>query len=232
MYKATVEQLMAIEVPEQTRTYKPVSNKKLIELSLEAIDKSGLIVSEVKYTMAREGQQATGRYVIKQNDTEMGLMIGWQNSYNKSLKLNFSLGSIVFICGNGMIVTEGISNFSHKHQGDVQEITPYKIEEYIKGAADTFYTIQQDTKRFKEIEITNRTRAELIGRMYIEDAIITATQVGIIKKEIENPTHNYNNPNSMWELYNYSTFAAKEEHPATYFKTHMNIHKFFKEQLS
>lgn len=231
MYKASVEQLLAIPVPEKTRTYRPMSNRELIELTIGAIDNSGLKLQEAKYSLAREGNISMGRYVVKQNDDEMGLLIGWQNSYNKSKKLSFSIGSIVFICGNGMIVTNGIANFNKKHQGDVQEITPFMIEEYVKGAEETFYQIQKDKELFKEKEITKRVSAELVGRMYLEEAIITTTQVGIIKNEIEKPTHNYNVPNSMWELFNYSTFAAKKEHPSKYFETHKNIHKFFKEQL-
>jgi hypothetical protein len=31
----------------------------------------------------------------------------------------------------------------------------------------------------------------------------------------------------MWELYNYTTFAMKESHPAVWMDNHMGAHKFF-----
>ena len=33
-------------------------------------------------------------------------------------------------------------------------------------------------------------------------------------RELEAPTHDYGAPDSLWELYNYTTFAMKESHPS------------------
>lgn len=230
-YVTTKRELVEVDVPMQTRTYKPVTHMQLIDKTLEAIDKQGFTLKSEEYTMAREGKQANGRYTINTNDGEMDIMVGWQNSYDKSISLKFAIGARIFICSNGA-VSGDMGTFRKKHQGDVQEFTPANIGEYIKGAGDVFYNLQQDRDVMKNREINKKVQAELLGRMFIDDAIITSTQLSIIKGEIEAPTHDYNSPNSMWELYNYATFAAKQEHPSKYYETHINLHKFFKAELS
>jgi hypothetical protein len=79
----------------------------------------------------------------------------------------------------------------------------------------------------KNIEITKRTKAELIGRMLIEEQFIQSTQMNIIEREMKNPTHNYGAPDSLWELYNYTTFAMKEIHPTLWMQNHQAAHNFF-----
>lgn len=229
MYNTEASVLMGIPLPNQTKTYKPISHRQLIELSLEGIDKAGFIIDKEIYSMAKAGNQANARYHLKHgNDPEMGLMIGWQNSYDKSMTLKFAIGAHVFICSNGAIHGD-IGAFKRKHTGDVQTFTPTKITEYLQIAEISYNGLVLDKERMKEIEITKRTQAELIGRMYIEDAIINSTQLAIIRDEIAKPTYDYNAPGTLWELYNYTTFSLKEAHPQYWFDNHINVHKFFKE---
>jgi hypothetical protein len=79
----------------------------------------------------------------------------------------------------------------------------------------------------KQIELAKRTKAELIGRMLIEESFISSTQMMIIARELEAPTHDYGAPDSMWELYNYATFAMKELHPSIRMNSHIKAHSFF-----
>jgi hypothetical protein len=44
---------------------------------------------------------------------------------------------------------------------------------------------------------------------------------------LNNPTHDYGAPDSLWELYNYTTFAMKEVHPGLWMENHISAHKFF-----
>lgn len=226
-YSSTKELLLQTELPLQTRSYKPISHNQLIDLTLESILKAGFELDSELYTSARNGNQANGRYTIKNvADNEMQLQIGWQNSYDKSLSLKFAIGSQIFICANG-VVRGDFGNFKKKHVGEIQTFTPQMITEYISQAGEVFTHIQQDRNKLKQVEISPKIRAELLGRMYFEQEIINAHQVGIIKKELVNPSFNYNCPNSGWELYNYCNFALKDSHPANYFQQHSDLHKFF-----
>jgi hypothetical protein len=97
-YGSRALDLINAPVPAQTRTYKPVSHKQLMDLTLESIHQAGFKLDKEDYTMAREGNVANGRYTIKDvSDSEMQLQIGWQNSYDKSLSLKFAIGTQIFI---------------------------------------------------------------------------------------------------------------------------------------
>ena len=230
-FNTTKELIMNAPVPVQTSTYKPVSHTSLIDLTLESISKAGFTLDKETYSSACDGQIANGRFSISNvADTEMQLQIGWQNSYNKQLTLKFAIGTRILVCQNGC-VSGDFGAFKKKHVGEIQTFTPGAIIDYIKSAGETFTLMQKQREQMKQIEITRRTKAELIGRMMIEEQFIASTQLNIIQRELQSPTHDYNAKDSLWELYNYTTFAMKETHPAQWMDRHIKAHKFFNDYV-
>ena len=226
-YSTTRELLINAEIPQQTKTYKPISHQQLMDLTLESIHSAGFELGTELYSSARAGNVANGRYTIKNvADSEMELQIGWQNSYDRSMSLKFAIGTKIFICGNGC-VSGDYGAFRKIHKGTIQEFAPSAITEYIKSAGEAFKRMQEERERMKEIEITKRTKAELIGRMIFEEDLIQSTQMNIIEKELRKPTFDYGAPDSLWELYNFTTFAMKEIHPSLWMQNHQRAHSFF-----
>jgi len=225
--KSAKDIMLTAQVPRETRTYKPVSHRQLIDLTLESIYQSGFDLQSEHYTAAREGDVATGKYSISNvKDDEMQLQIAWQNSYDKTTTLKFAIGTKIFICENGMVSGDH-GHFARKHVGGIQEFAPAAITEYIKQSGDAFRKMQHDRETFKAHEISEARRAELLGLMFAHDKFIQSTQLNIIQREIGRPTHDYGSPNTLWELYNYTTFAMKEIHPELWMKNHVKCHEFF-----
>ena len=176
-YSVARQILLNAELPQQTKTYKPISHEQLMDLTLDSIQSAGFALDTELYSSARGGNVANGKYTIKNvADNEMQLQIGWQNSYDKSLSLKFAIGTRIFICSNGC-VSGDYGAFKKKHRGDVQEFTPAAITEYIKSAGEAFKRLQEERDRMKQLEITKRTKAELIGRMIIEEEFISSSQL-------------------------------------------------------
>ena len=226
-YESAKSILINAEIPQQTRTYKPVSHERLIDLTLESIYQSGFELATESYSSARNGNVANGKFAIKNvADSEMQLQIGWQNSYDKSLSLKFAIGTKIFICSNGC-VSGDYGAFKKKHQGEIQEFTPQAITEYIQRAGDAFQRMQAERDAMKSIDVTRRVQAELIGRMIVEEQFIESTQLNIIRKELESPTHDYGASGSLWELYQFTTFSMKEVHPTLWMDNHIDAHNFF-----
>ena len=140
--------------------------------------------------------------------------------------MKFAIGTRIFICQNGC-VSGDFGTFKKKHVGEIQSFTPQAITDYIKSAGETFTLMQQQREQMKQVEITKRVKAELIGRMMLEEQFITSTQLNIMSRELKAPTHDYGAKDSMWELYNYTTFAMKESHPANWMDSHIKAHRFF-----
>ena len=226
-YQVPQSKLLAVVPPTDTRTYKAISHGQLIDLTLEGIHGSGFQLGRQNYSMAREGNVANGHYTITDvADSEMQIQIGWQNSYDKSITLKWAMGVHIFICSNGAISGD-MGAFKRKHQGSIQEFTPQAISEYIKTAAEVFVSMQKQREQMKQIELTKRVTAEILGRMVVDNEIITTTQLNIIKRELDKPTHNYGAQNSMWELYQFVTFSMKEIHPTLWMDDHIHAHEFF-----
>lgn len=224
--------LLGVDVPQSTRTWKPVSHRELIDVTLESLDKCGFILDKEIYTWSNEGMKANGKYHLKYgNDSDMGLMIAWQNSYDKTLSLKFGVGHHVFICENGLICAD-MGTFKSKHVGNIQEITPETLKEYVCRSGDNFEQMIKEKQKMKEIEITKKTTAELLGRLFINEAIITSTQLNIIKNEIEKPTHDYKAEGTVWELMNYQTFALKTCAPTTWMERVTATHKFYTKEFN
>jgi hypothetical protein len=51
--------------------------------------------------------------------------------------------------------------------------------------------------------------------------------LNIIKRELSKPTHKYGADNSLWELYQFTTFSMKDIHPSLWMSNHIDAHKFF-----
>ena len=223
--------LLSAPLPEQTRTYKPVSHEQLIDLTLKGIDDSGFKLESEIYSTARDGNVANGRYTISNvADSEMKLQVGWQNSYDKSLTLKFALGTQIMICQNGCVSGE-FGAFKKKHVGEIQTFTPQAITDYIKSAGEAFRRIQYEREAMKNIEVDKRMIAEILGRLYIEEEIIQSTQLNIIQRELKKPTHDYNAEGSLWELYQFTTQAMREIHPTLWMDNHIKAHNFFVNEM-
>ena len=221
--------LFSTPIPLETRTYKPVSHKELATITLDGISDAGFKLKKQVYTSAKEGQEATARYMIQDiADADMMLEIGWQNSYNKKLSLKFAIGTRIFICDNGC-VSGNFGSFKKKHMGEVKDFTPAKIIESIKGAAEVFERMQQQRDDMKYITIDRKVQASLIGQLFLDKQLITSTQLNIIKSELLKPTFDYGAPNSLWELYQYTTYAMKHLHPRLWIDSHINVHDFYNE---
>lgn len=227
-YNTTKDLLVNTAIPLESRTYKPFAHEKVIDLTLSALDKAGFQLEKEIYSSAKGGNIATGKYIISNiADSEMKLQIAWLNSYDKSKRLTWGIGVSVTICQNGSISAD-MGAFKKKHQGEIQDFTPQYIAEYVKRAEITFKKMQEQREEMKEIELTKKIQAQLIGQLYLDDQVITSTQLNIIKDELNKPSFDYScSENSMWSLYNHCTHALKQSHPSNYMKEHMDVHSFF-----
>jgi hypothetical protein len=227
-YSTTKELVISTQLPQMTRTYKPFSNQRIIDLTLNGISNAGFTLDKERYTCAKEGLVCNGKYTIGNvSDGEMQLQISWLNSYDKSKPLSFFVGALITVCNNGLQRSMGMGGFKKKHQGQIQEFTPTAITEYIKGAQETFIQIQKERDIMKEVFITRDIQARLIGEMFLNEDFVKSTQLNIIKREIHSPTHSYGDPNSLWSLYQYTSFAMRDLHPSLSLQDHLDAHTFF-----
>jgi len=226
-FETTEQFLRSVGIPEETRSYKPILHGELIDLTREGISCSGFTIEKESYTMAMDGKVANGKYLLSNiKDEEMQIQVIWQNSYNKKISLKWAIGIHVFVCENGAISGD-MGSFKKKHVGDIQEFTPKHIADYLQTANTVFIEMQKVRDKMKQIPVSIEQSAEMLGRLYFIEEVMGSKQLNIIKDELKHPTYNYNSPNTLWELYNYVTYALKTIHPSDWMESHEKTHRFF-----
>lgn len=217
-----------VELPQHGKSYSVIPHGHAIDETKKALFSAGFAIKSEQYKTTLDGQVAQGIYHLEfGNDPDMGLMFAWSNSYNKSMKFKCAVGGHVFVCMNG-VVRGDMSSFVRKHTGSALYEATLNINDQIANAKQYFATLVQDKEMLKDVHLSPREKGTILGLLFAEQEILTLTQVGIVKREMDKPSHNYNcDPDSAWAMYNHVTYALKESHPNSYLHDHEVLHNFF-----
>ncbi len=220
--------LQTAPIPERTDSYTPIAHGTIIESTQQLLKNMNFKITRTQYRASTDGMIGQGEYHIQYgNDTEMGLMLAWQNSYNKTTSFKYAIGAHVFVCANGMVAGD-LASYRRKHTGSADQEAFEQIYMQITEAKSIFDKLITDREQLKPIGLSEREIAEIMGRLYVEKQIITSTQLNIMKRELEKPSFDYGVPgNSAWSLYNYATHSFKEDNPRNWIKRHVDLHDFF-----
>ena len=174
--------LYNVRVPANTDSYSAVSHRNIIEAVQEQLEKKRnmQIVAE-KYNVAAKGDKVIGYYDINfDNNPEMGTRFAFRNSYDKSMSVATVAGANVWICENGLV--KGDMQFIRKHTGSVVKELNSIIIKTIEQLEAEFIELKRHSEQMKSIELPKIKAAELYGRMFMVEDIITPTQLSIVKE--------------------------------------------------
>jgi hypothetical protein len=224
----TEQHIRQTALPQHGKTYTVIPHGHVIDATKKELVASGFQVKTELYKCSMDGQIAQGIYHLDfGNDPDMGLMFAWSNSYNKSMRFKCAVGGHVFVCMNG-VVRGDMGSFVRKHTGSALYDAEISIQEQIGNAKQYFNRLVEDKTLLKNIHLTTKEKGTILGRLFAEQEILTLTQVGIVKRELNKPSHQYNcHPDSAWAMYNHITLALKESHPSSFLQDHEHVHDFF-----
>jgi hypothetical protein len=218
-------ELCALPVPTLTDSYTPVPHQEIFDTIETALDKAGLIVDKTTFMGARDGKQLIGFYDLEPNDEGLVHRIGLKNSYDKSMSLGFVSGVGAWICGNSCLF--GDHTLSRIHTGKADVVLFNYINEVIESLPIEMAAAKLLKQDLSSKQVSRKASAQLLGELVVTEDIINTVQLNIIRGELENPSFNYGAEGSLWELYNYCTFAMKGTHPLQYFQKHKELENFF-----
>jgi hypothetical protein len=231
-YSDSLNRALRATVPLQTDTYSPVPhNEVLVLLRGMLLDNRFNIVNTRTFTNGN-GNKLVGYYDIEDMDffsaEELGIrmMIGFKNSYDKSMSFGLAAGGSVMVCENG-VVSGDLLSFRRKHTGTILEEVRNKMQEAISSIRTNFQSLLLDIDIMKNYTISNKEKAELLGVMYFEHNMFTPNQLSKIKTQMETSEHFRGD--TVWDLYNNVTEALKHSHPITHLEDHIELHKFMGE---
>jgi len=221
--EATINDLAAIPLPQETRTYKPVAHHELATM-LGAIASDLLPEFELvntQFGLARDGQQLFGVHTLKNGSSAMGLSIGFRNSYNKSLSVGIAVGSTVFVCDN--LCLHGDVTVLKKHTLNVVASIESLALSAIYKSRSAFNQIQTDAEVMKGIPMSDDEAYRTIGLLY-GNGIITPRQIPVVKNEWLTPSHDDFEERNLWSFYNSVTESLKSSPPQSIMERHLNLH--------
>ncbi len=169
-------------IPSATDTYQPLSNEELVNMIVTVADQQNLELSDFQLGMDLKGMRFFGTCLVLGKsflDEQIRLMIGFCNSYNRSMSARVCVGGEVTVCSNRAFYaytddTTGVVGMAiHSHRrfiktGLFQRITEAfsSLDEY-RQCQERFYRRLQDCR-------LNQDEAYAL--------IIRAAQAGVVNK--------------------------------------------------
>jgi hypothetical protein len=222
-------------LPKHGKSYTVVSHKSVIDNTLTLLKDSGFRIKKETYRANMNANVAQGVYHITPTqttdstiieETELGMMFAWTNSYDKSKRFQCAIGAYVKICSNGMIAGE-MMNFKRKHTGLADRDVRIHLADQIKNAEKYYKRIIADRDMMKAVTLNCSQQSELVGRLFIEEDILDSQQISCVKSEMEKPTYEYSSgSNTAWTFYNHVTHALKKAHPRDWMQDSQDFHDF------
>ena len=228
----TQDLLVSAPLPSHGKTYTVIPHKDVIETTKTLLNISGFTITKELYRANMNAKVAQGVYhLASDEDPEMGMMFAWTNSYDKSTRFQCAVGAFVNVCSNGMLCGD-MANYARKHTGKADHDIHTQISSQIKSANKYYTKLIQDKDNMRKIFLPKKQQAELVGRLLLDEEIIDASQVSIIKAEMKDPSYDYNaDLNNAWTFYNHVTHSFKKSHPRTWMSDQVKFHEFMTAEL-
>ncbi len=225
----TKEHLISAPLPEHAGTYTVISHEFIIDKTKEILNKKGFDIITELYRCTIGANVAQGVYHLKfegNQDPEMGMMFAWSNSYDKTMKFKCAVGGYLNT-SKSIILSGELGSWGRKHMGTADTEASDTIISQIENAENYYSQLVLDKSIMKTILVSKRERAELTGRIYLENELLTGDQLGIVREQYRKPTFDYNAPSdSLWTMYNAMILALQKAHPKTWMDQQYMIHYF------
>ena len=226
----TFEDVVAVPLPERTRTYQPLANGDAIRLVQSTIvDEFGCRPEELQSTFAlsQNDQQMFGCFVVPavaNKKYHSQLMYAFRNSYNKTASFGMAGGAHCWGCDNGQMSGEIVLMRKHTANilGDLQELCSTVVS---KGVG-VFNLAMVHNELLQEIEVEDDFAHALIGIARGRN-VIRSQQAEIVYREWQHPSFEGHSGRDAHALYNCFTQGAKHGPAGQTMQRHRKVHKYF-----
>lgn len=215
-YKADISAIEAVECPKGDGRWHPISHRNARTLTLEAVERSGLKVTEERYALA--GNKKTGS-----GDTRMfgelilgggnlavpddfRMALGLRNSVDKTISLNLCGGENVMVCGNMCFFGEFMTR--RKHTTNIMAEIPSMMDEAISTYMKGFINRTIEVGHWKETELSQGDVDHVVLECWRNGAF-SPNMIPKIMDQWNTPKHPEFKPRTVWSLHNAFTEAHK-----------------------
>ena len=222
-----LESLKSIELPEETRTYKPVPHYDLVMNTMNSGDiflkPQGYNLESTNFGLGRKGNHMFFTLNYGREGARNGLTIGGRNSYDKTTSIGLAAGMHVFVCDNLMFSGDQVT-YLRKHTGNVMDDMEIMLMRIMKSADSEWLRMTEVSENMETELLSNGEAYRWMGLLYGK-GILTPRQLPIVKDNWLNPEHDDFKERNMWSFYNACTEALKTSPPNQMLNRHIKLHK-------
>lgn len=169
-------------IPESTHSYVALPNEHLVKMVHDVAKLHGLKLTNERLGLDLKGMRFFGVVDVEGKsffENRIRLMVGFCNSYNKSMSARVCIGGTVIVCSNMAFhaYTDELSGVTgiaaHEHRINIYD----GLFQRIKAAFDTIETFRKVQNHFYK-----RLTDERIKRDKANSIIVQAAQAGVINK--------------------------------------------------
>ena len=230
-----LSQLLAVPAPQPTNTYAPISHGEIHHAIETEAKENGFEIKDVSIK-TKTGKNCIVMYSLIDKmasyvHPEIGIRVGFKNSYDRSMSFGFALGSEVFICSNGMVSGE----YTIKKQHRMRDVNLYALElihEYFGRIRSEHHRNIVFADELKKHTVNEKLAAEIVGELFINNKIINQGQLRKMTNEMYSSdkfrTFENNTEITAWDLYNHGTEALKTAANINLFNRHVAYNDYFR----
>lgn len=234
-----LNEILTAPVPKATSTYAPVAHSAIHEKIMECIGKNDFVLDGTS-VKAKNANSCIVNYTLKDKlnrydlEDDMGIRIGWKNSYNKTVSFGFAIGSEVFICTNGMVKGEYTIKKQHRQVGLENYVTEL-IEKYFESIRESHAQNVEFARHLMRRDVDENEARRVIGELFIGNKILNNTQLRTMSDQLykSDKFANFtdNKIITAWDLYNHGTEALKSSAVVNDFSKHESFNNYFIERF-
>ena len=211
---AGYNEVCAIEVPQQTKSYEPVPNKRMVDtVKQAALSTLNLPMVDEKYILSCKDQVLIGMLRFETEVPDMPLTVLLRNSYNKKASAAIASGPSAMACSNLTIFSGDICHI-RKHTPNVWNDFMKYVNQVMGSSKQRYDERIVTVDEWKMQEVSKQQGYELFGRAYGND-LLKPTMFTEAVRHWDNPPEAFHkDANNMWGWYNACTWAIGQKAPA------------------
>lgn len=215
-YAADLSAVEAVECPEGDGRWHPISHGDARTLTLDAIERAGLTVTQERYALAGNKKQGNGdsrlfgEILVKGGDLSLPddftMALGIRNSVDKTISYNICGGESVMVCGNMCFFGDFMTK--RKHTTNILAELPSMVDTAIEAYLGGFRNRVAEINQWKATELTQADVDHVVLECW-RNGSFAPNQIPEIMNQWNTPNHPEFAPRTVWSLHNAFTEAHK-----------------------
>ena len=214
--KASFEDVLAVQTPQKTETWTPVSHGFMIDQTKQKLDENGFDVVNENHNLARFGQRYFGLMQVQDRNApenpDRATVVGLRNGHDKCFPAGIMAGDAPFVCSNLIFNNEIV--IARRHTKNIDNINVagnifHKIANAIGQLRESWVAQEKRVDAYKEYDVSSNKEAnDLIIRGF-QSGACNKTQIADIVGQWGTPNHNEFKDRNLYSLYNSFTEVWK-----------------------